>query len=103
MNEAVIETPRLKLVAKTLDGVRAQIEGMTADQRAELSSDWLARLESPTVDLWTLGFDMVDRTTDVVIGGCGFKGPPGIDGTVEIAYGVAPPFQNRGYATEVAA
>src|SRR5262245_6872366 len=101
-SQASVETTRLKLVPKTLEEVLAQVEGMPAEQRAELSSEWLARLHSATVDLWTLGFDMIDRTTDVVVGGCGFKGPPGTDGTVEIAYGVAPPHQGKGYATEAA-
>src|SRR5205085_4024880 len=33
---------------------------------------------------------------------CAFKGPPGADGAVEIAYGVAPEHQGKGYATEAA-
>ena len=103
MHEAVIETRRLRLVPKTLDEVRAQIEGMTTEQRAELSAAWLAQLDAAAVDLWTLGFDIVERTSDTVVGGCGFKGPPGADGDVEIAYGVAPMYQGRGYATEAAA
>src|SRR5262245_45825090 len=101
--EAVIETNRLKLVPKTIQAVRAQIEEMSADERSQLSTDWLAQLDSGAVDSWTLGFDMVERDTDVVVGGCGFKGPPGTDETVEIAYGVGPQYQGRGYATEAAA
>jgi RimJ/RimL family protein N-acetyltransferase len=38
----------------------------------------------------------------VVVGGCGFKGPPDPEGVVEIAYGVAPDHQNKGFATEAA-
>jgi len=38
-----------------------------------------------------------------VIGKCGFKGPPDGDGMVEIAYGVSPEYQGKGYATEAAA
>jgi [ribosomal protein S5]-alanine N-acetyltransferase len=37
-----------------------------------------------------------------VIGLCGFNGPPDCDGVVEIAYSIAPGYQHRGYATEVA-
>lgn len=102
MNNASVETARLKLVSKTLAETLAQIENMPVEQKAELSSDWLAQLRSPTVDLWTLGFDIVDRTTEVVVGACGFKGPPGDDQTVEIAYGVHPTHQGKGYATETA-
>jgi [ribosomal protein S5]-alanine N-acetyltransferase len=48
------------------------------------------------------GFSMVDRDDGRVIGSCGYKGPPGADGVVEIAYGVDPAHRGRGYATEAA-
>jgi RimJ/RimL family protein N-acetyltransferase len=100
MNETPIETRRLRLVPKTLTDVRARIDEMDATVKAELSSEWLARLDAATVDLWTLGFAMVHRISGAVVGTCGFKGPPGADGTVEIAYGVSPDQQGKGYATE---
>jgi len=102
MNAASIETRRLRLIPKTVAEVRAQVDAMNAEQRAQLSSAWLAQLDAATVDLWTLGFDIMDRDTDAVVGTCGFKGPPGADGIVEIAYGVAPDQQGKGYATEAA-
>ena len=43
------------------------------------------------------------RATWSIIGKCGFTGPPGADSAVEIAYGVAPEHQGKGYATEAAA
>jgi RimJ/RimL family protein N-acetyltransferase/ribosomal protein S18 acetylase RimI-like enzyme len=97
-----IESRRLKLVPQTLEDVRAQIERMSATQKAELSPAWLAQLESPSVDLWTWGFAIVLRDTEAVIGTCGFKGPPDSDGMVEIAYGVTPASEGRGFATEAA-
>jgi len=103
MSDPVIESRRVTLVPKTLEAVRARIDRMTAAERAELSSDWLAQLDSAAVDHWTLGFDIVERATDVVLGGCGYKGPPATDGTVEIAYHVAAPYRGRGFATEAAA
>lgn len=45
----------------------------------------------------------VDEGSQQVIGACGFKGPPGAEGIVEIAYYTFPAFENRGYATAVAA
>ena len=46
---------------------------------------------------------MVLNTADyLVIGSCGFKGPPDSDGIVEIAYAIAPGYCGRGFATEVA-
>ena len=101
MRVTQIQTERLRLLPQTIEEVRAQIDGMDAEQRAELSPQWLARLEDGTADLWTLGFAIVHRTIGAVIGTCGFKGPPS-DGIVEIAYGVAPEYQGNGYATEAA-
>jgi [ribosomal protein S5]-alanine N-acetyltransferase len=102
MSSTPIQTERLTLVPQAIEDVRAQVDGMDAGQRAHLSSEWLARLDAGTADLWTLGFAMVDRATDAVIGTCGFKGPPGADGVVEIAYGVAQNHEGKGYATEAA-
>jgi len=97
------QTKNLKLVPQTLEEVRAMIEAMTPSEKAELSADWLERLRVFTpADSWTLGFSLVHLDDDAVVGTCGFKGPPDADGVVEIAYGVAPEYQGRGYATEAA-
>lgn len=45
---------------------------------------------------------MMHRETGIAIGQCGFKGPPEADGVAEIAYGVDPDQQGKGYATEAA-
>jgi RimJ/RimL family protein N-acetyltransferase len=102
MSATPIETRRLWLIPKTLTDVRAEIARMDAAVKAELSSDWLAQLDAPGVDLWTLGFTMVNKVSGAVVGSCGFKGPPGPAGLVEIAYGVSPDQQGKGFATEVA-
>lgn len=102
MSDADIQTSRLKLIPRTLDDVRAQIAEMTAEQKAQLLSDWLAQLDAKPTGLWTLGFTLVHRVAGAAVGTCGFKGPPGPDGMVEIAYGVAPEHQGQGYATEAA-
>jgi ribosomal-protein-alanine N-acetyltransferase len=102
MDAVPIETRRLRLVPKTLAEVRAQLEVMNADERAEVSPEWLAQLDAATVDFWTLGFAIVDRGTHAVVGTCGFKGNSGADGIVEIAYGVTPDQRGKGYATEAA-
>jgi [ribosomal protein S5]-alanine N-acetyltransferase len=70
---------------------------------ADVSPEWLARLrESSSPDPWLHGFAVVHRESRYVIGIVGFKGPPDDEGTVEIAYGIVPGFQGRGYATEAA-
>ena len=79
------------------------VEAMVPPEKAQLSADWLARLHaSNSADPWTHGFSLVHRDSNIVVGKGGFKGPPGADGVVEIAYGVAPDYQGKGYATEAA-
>jgi len=74
------------------------------DAAAEVSPAWLARLETATVaDPWIDGFAMVHVASNTVIGSASFKGPPDADGVVEVAYGVVPSQQGRGYATEATA
>jgi RimJ/RimL family protein N-acetyltransferase len=99
-----IQTKTLTLVAQTPDDVRAMIESMTAEERAQLSAAWLALFEAATtIDPWVLGFMLEHTATGTHVGACMFKGPPDADGMVEIAYGIASAHQGRGYATEAAA
>jgi RimJ/RimL family protein N-acetyltransferase len=103
MSAMHLRTKNLKLVPQSVEGVLAMVEAMIPSEKAELSADWLARIHSPTPpDPWTLGFSMVHLNSDAVVGKCGFKGPPAADGVVEIAYGVFPEYQGKGYATEAA-
>lgn len=70
----------------------------------DVSPDWIANLRaSSTANPWIHGFAVLELNDNVVVGTVGFKGPPDPDGLVEIAYGIAPSFQGRGYATEAAA
>ncbi|HEX9705677.1 MAG TPA: GNAT family N-acetyltransferase [Gemmatimonadales bacterium] len=70
----------------------------------DVSPDWLTALrQSSDADPWRHGFFVVHRESRSVIGAAGFKGPPDSTGTVEIAYGIVPSFERRGYATEAAA
>jgi ribosomal-protein-alanine N-acetyltransferase len=70
----------------------------------ELSSAWLEMLRASTEpDVWRHGFAVVHRDDNIVIGTAGFKGPADEKGVVEIAYGIVPDYQGRGFATEAAA
>jgi ribosomal-protein-alanine N-acetyltransferase len=96
------QTPNLRLILQTRADIHAMIEGMSPFEKAQLSADWLARLEASTAaDPWVHGFRLVHRSSGSVVGFCSFKGPPA-DGVVEIAYGIAPDEQGKGYATEAA-
>lgn len=103
MNTVCLQTARLKLVLRTPKEARGAIEAMDASDKAQLSADWLARLDASTSpDPWVHGFSIVRLEAGITIGQCGFKGPPDIDGVVEIAYGVASDQEGKGYATEAA-
>jgi RimJ/RimL family protein N-acetyltransferase len=67
------------------------------------SPDFRAQLKAATEpDPWKFGFATIHKIDNVVIGTCGFAGPPDSDGVVEIAYSIAPDYEGRGYATEAA-
>src|SRR4051812_22951945 len=104
MSTIDLETKSLRLVAQTREDARAFVELLKPHERAELSPAWLALVDgSSQADPWIHGFVLMHRADGVAIGRCGFKGPPDADGMVEIAYGLAPEYQGRGYATEAAA
>jgi RimJ/RimL family protein N-acetyltransferase len=119
MSSSPIETTNLKLISHSPEHLLALIKGSDAYAHSfgfevanglrdfivskEVSPQWLAQLQSATVtDPWTHGFAVLHSASGKVIGAAGFKGPPGPDGAVEIAYGIAPDYQGRGYATEAA-
>jgi ribosomal-protein-alanine N-acetyltransferase len=98
-----MEINRCKLVPKTKSETLAMIEAMSPEIRAEVSPVWLAQLHaSSEQDPWAHGFSIIERESDAHVGDCAFKGPPSADGMVEIAYGIEPEHQGKGFATEAA-
>jgi ribosomal-protein-alanine N-acetyltransferase len=103
MNPLSIETKNLRLVPLSREDTLAYVAGMDPQSRAQVSPVWLASVEtSAPLDHWIHGFIMTNADRSLVIGQCGFKGPPDAEGAVDIAYGVDPFYQGRGYATEAA-
>ncbi len=119
MSGSHLETKRLRLVPHAPKHMLALIQGPDSYERSfgsppaaglrdfivskDVSPDYLARLDASTeADPWTHGFGLIHTDTGAVIGFGGFKGPPGADGVVEIAYGVVPDYQGKGFATEAA-
>jgi [ribosomal protein S5]-alanine N-acetyltransferase len=101
MNSPFLQTERLTLDLESTEAVLARIAAMPPADQAEVSPEWLARLRaSPTPTPWTHGFAIAERATGTVVGSCAFKTAPDANGVVEIAYGLAPEFQGRGYARE---
>ena len=96
-------TGSIQLVPYTRDGLLAMVAAMEPADRAQVSPDWLARVQATDVpDPWVFGFQAVLRETGVPVGSGGFKTPPA-DDRVEIAYGIDPEHRGKGYATETAA
>ncbi len=103
INPVLIETTNLTLALQSREETLAQIDALSPEQRSEVSPVWLARMAAAAAsDPWLHGFTLIHRASGAVVGTAGFKAPPGWDGIVEIAYGVAPEHQCLGYATEAA-
>lgn len=72
-------------------------------QMLEASDDFKTRVDNAKQpDPWQFGFAVIHKNDNALIGTCGFPGPPDSKGVVEIAYGIAPNYEGRGYATEAA-
>lgn len=110
---------RISLLPHTPEHLRALLEGTDVYERRfnikvaegvrdflvgpEVSAEFLERLNGPAAaDPWKDGFAVLHIADSIVIGFCSFTGPPSADEMVEIAYGIAPGYQNRGHATEAA-
>ena len=114
-----MKTANLELLPWTPAHLRALVEGADVFEKmsglkiaggihemmtsGDVSADFLAMLKcASAADPWKFGFLVLHIADRLVIGSGGFKGPPGADGLVEIAYGIAPDWRGRGFATEVA-
>ena len=108
-----LETARLELRAATPDELLGLIDGAPGyeDLRAffvsgDVQPEWVAALRAAAgggPDPWRHGFFVAERGSSNVVGFASFKGQPDSAGMVEIAYGIVPRCQSRGYATEAAA
>ena len=114
-----LETDDLKLIAYRPADLLALIGGVEAFYESfgfaaadglrefligpEVASGYVKMLRSSAEpDVWRHGFGVVGRESKVVAGNAAFVGPPNENGEVEIAYGIVPAFEGRGYATQVA-
>jgi [ribosomal protein S5]-alanine N-acetyltransferase len=99
--EGVLRTARLTLVPADPEALR---HTFSAGFPAEVSPKWIEQLRTATgPDPWVFGYTAVQTASNTTIGGGSFKGAPGSDGIVEIAYGIDEPYRRQGYATEIAA
>src|SRR5712692_7805297 len=91
MTSAYIQTRSLTLVPNTLEEVRALIEGMDAEQRAELSPDWLARSLKKTRSQSSSRRRSVSQSSDV---------PAWLPATKDVSFGAIPELTFRGQPSE---
>jgi RimJ/RimL family protein N-acetyltransferase len=115
----VLQTPHLTLIAASPEQYLALIEGPERFEQlaglaladglrglhtsGDISPQWIAALRDASgADPWRHGFWVIERGGREVVGSAGFKGPPDDAGVVEIAYGIAPSREGRGFATEAA-
>ena len=82
----------------------SQLDGFLLPEHEEIAPRFLLELvinqlsQDPENSFWWLPrLFVVDR---LIVGMGGFKSPPGIDGSVEIGYGVVASQQRRGFATQ---
>ncbi|MBK6620728.1 MAG: GNAT family N-acetyltransferase [Saprospirales bacterium] len=116
MQFSSIETPRLSLVLGTEPVLEAVLRGDRSLGKllgVEVPFGWtefgdpifrfsldMVRENALEALWWT--YLPVLREEKVLIGSCGYKGPPDKEGVVEIGYEIAKPFRLQGLATELA-
>ncbi len=117
-----ISTPRLNLIAATVDHLLADLESsdrLAAMLGAEIGPGWppgdftrrgqayfcrWLREDGEESIGWYAWYAVRRGAADqpaVVVGVAAFMGPPEKNGEVEIAYSIVPSFERQGYATEI--
>jgi len=100
--DGTLRTARLLLVPADLERLRVKFDGPDGVP-AGVSPKWIEKLRAARVpDPWEFGYTVLLAESREAIGGVSFKGAPGPDGVVEIAYGIDEAFRRRGFATESA-
>jgi [ribosomal protein S5]-alanine N-acetyltransferase len=68
----------------------------------DVPQTWIDEVLAAGPENWKHGYHVIHKADRMLIGFCGFKGPPDADGLAELGYGIAPRHQGRGLATEAA-
>ena len=112
----LLSTTRLDLLACTTSIYRAVLAGekkLSAALGVQIAPQWshfgldpfryaYRRVQEHPAEAnwWT--YLILHRQDQMLIGSCGYKGPPARRGSVEIGYEIAQTYQNQGLATETA-
>ncbi|HYY44372.1 MAG TPA: GNAT family N-acetyltransferase [Actinomycetota bacterium] len=110
-----IETDRLLLAPLTQEAAHAALsdparaarlmgasvaEGWPSDDLRDALPVYASALVRDPGELGWGIWAVIDKADVKLAGDVGFKGKPDGTGTVEIGYGIAPPYRRRGYAVE---
>jgi RimJ/RimL family protein N-acetyltransferase len=89
--DGTLRTARLTLVPATLEELRVKFDGPEGPPPG-VSPKWIEKLRAARgPDPWEFGYTVLLAESRQAIGGVSFKGPPGHDGVVEVAYGIDDP------------
>lgn len=111
-----ITTNRLELIALSADQTALWVENrallekeLNVIYRAEELEDHFGDVvrqqavlmkSDPLLAKWEAFWFIVDKKERIVLGSACFKNIPDLSGSIEIGYGIAPEFENKGYMTE---
>ena len=117
MKSLTLRTPRLELIAATVESTTLEIQNLVALAAAlgvvppaswppplhdsDSQAWYLDLLQQDDAAGWGLWYVVVPEKERHVAGTVGFKGKP-CDGSCEIGYSLLPAFEGLGYATEAA-
>jgi ribosomal-protein-alanine N-acetyltransferase len=117
-NPNVVETERLHLFPLTIPQLELYCKGNDELENALALTPFGRTMSLPVQDtvkkitlpamrkaadedyLFYTFWLVVDKLSRTIVAEIGFKGPPAIDGCVELGYGTMPAMQNKGYMTE---
>ncbi len=107
------KTKRLILIPCDLSMLQALLEGNFEDKFSmPVADEWPSSdvkealpvfIEFLSTNKTEIGWGLwliVEKSSNIVVGGVGFIGKPDKEGFVEIGYSIAPSFQRLGYASE---
>ncbi len=113
----MIKTPRLLLVPANLPRLEAAASNNLPELSAllggvKIEPDWTSFpdaivwmrdfLREYPADINWWNYMIIHRADKKLIGACGFKGEPDLEGMVELGYEIASAYRGRGLATEAA-
>jgi [ribosomal protein S5]-alanine N-acetyltransferase len=121
-NPSQLQTPRLTLIATTLEHIQAELEAperLTILLDAYVSPTWpTGEYDRSAMEFFRDRFEEGGKEVEgwygwyairpadmefprALVGVGGYIGPPNDEGIVEIGYSVLPEWQRKGYATEI--